>query len=258
METAMIKIDGVDFSYGKMHVIRGISLDIGRGEILGILGPNGAGKSTLLQLLGGVLTPASGSISIDGRPVARMSARDMARRIAHVSQSPMAPLGFTCLEIVLMGRTPYLSPFGFESKDDVVKALSAMEETDCVRFASRRVDELSGGERQRVFLARAIAQDTEVLILDEPTTFLDIKHMGALRDALTQLNRKREATIVLALHDINLAAGMCGRICLMKDGAIEADGAPSDVISEANIGRIFEANARVRMDESTGVPYCVV
>lgn len=258
MKAATIKIDGVHFSYGKNSVIHGISLDICRGEVLGILGPNGAGKSTLLQLIGGTLTPAAGSISIDERPMARMSARDIARRIAHVSQSPVAPMEFTCIEIVLMGRTPYLPPFGFESKDDVVRALAAMEETDCVKFASRKIDELSGGERQRVFLARAIAQDTKVLILDEPTTFLDIRHMGALRDTLTRLNSRRGTTIVLALHDINLAATMCSRICMMKDGRIEADGAPTDVISESNIRHIFEANARVRVDDFTKIPYCIV
>lgn len=254
MKAATIKIDGVHFSYGKNSVIHGISLDICRGEVLGILGPNGAGKSTLLQLIGGTLTPAAGSISIDERPMARMSARDIARRIAHVSQSPVAPMEFTCIEIVLMGRTPYLPPFGFESKDDVVRALAAMEETDCVKFASRKIDELSGGERQRVFLARAIAQDTKALILDEPTTHLDINHIQKIHSFL-RAQAVDGKTIVCALHDVPLAASLCDKNVMMKNGRIVKTGTPQEVLTIENISLAFDADVRVKTDPETGLPY---
>ncbi|MBT3182096.1 MAG: ABC transporter ATP-binding protein [Deltaproteobacteria bacterium] len=254
----ILEIKQLSFSYGKSIVIDDISFDIRDASIVGILGPNGAGKSTLINLLSGTNAPDAGSILIDGDDLKSIPYRTLAKRVAVVPQMSSSPFAFTSLEIVLMGRTPYISPYGFESKDDIDIAIDAMKKTDCYEFASRNIDELSGGERQRVLLARALAQNPRILMLDEPTTFLDIKHISALKNTLLKLNHDGGLTIICALHDLNIASSICDHIILLKDGSIEAAGTPDEVISRPIIERVFDTSVHIEKDPTTGQPYFLI
>jgi len=223
--------------------------------VLAIVGPSGAGKSTLINLLSGTIKPRAGSILLDGRSIGDIPHRELARNISVVPQMATTPFGLSTLEIVLMGRTPYISPFGFESKDDIDIALDAMRQTDCYEFRSRGMHELSGGERQRVLVARAIAQKPKILMLDEPTTFLDIRHVSELVGMLRRLHADNGITIVCALHDLNIATSICNRIVLMKNGAMEANGAPAEIIDSATIRRVFDTDVHIAKDPGSGRPY---
>ena len=247
----------VRFAYGDAEVLRGVSLAIDPGEIVGIVGPNGAGKSTLLRLLAGLLAPRGGSVLLGDRPVAGIRPAELARIAAFVPQESRFPFPFRALELVLMGRAAHLPAFGFESRGDVAIARAAMERTDCAAFAGRPIDELSGGERQRVILARALAQEPRILLLDEPTAFLDIRHQVGLHRALAEDSRRRGTTVVAAMHDLNLAAAFCRRIVMLADGAVAADGSPADVFTAETVRAVFGADVAVGRDEATGRPYCL-
>lgn len=252
-----IRLEEVAFSYGKTEVLRGISLSIRAGEVVGIVGQNGAGKSTLLRIMGGMLAPSRGSATIGGAEISRMRPSERARRIALMPQESRIPFSYKTVEVVLTGRAPYLPAFGFESPADVAIAEDAMEKTDCARFAGRPIDTLSGGERQRVILARAIAQKTGLLLLDEPTAFLDIRHQADLHAVLSELNSKENLTVIAAMHDLNLASAYCRRIIMLKGGRVAADGTPREVFTEENIRTVFDASVSVGVDPATGGTYIV-
>lgn len=243
----MLNLSNISFSYSGIPAIQGISLDVMTGDVIGILGPNGAGKSTLIKLINGSLRPTEGSISIDGSDIGEISIRERAKTMATLGQGAKAPFGFTALEIVLMGRTPYVSALGFESKSDIEIAMEAMRKTDSIDFMHRRIGQLSGGEKQRVFLARALAQQPKMLILDEPTTFLDIRHTAQLKALIGELNGDG-ITFICALHDINLAASMCNRLVLMKEGRVHVTGKSQDIINKANIDETFGVDIRIATD----------
>ncbi len=252
----MIRLDDIHFSYDEIPVLGGVDIEISHGEIVGVMGANGTGKSTLLKLMSGALTPTRGKIVLLGEELSLLSAKQRARRIAIVPQESNIPFSFSALEIVLMGRAPYLPPFGFESKGDVRQAHAAMERTDCIELADRDINTLSGGERQRVILARALAQCPELLLLDEPTSFLDIRHTAEFTDVLRKLNRTSGITIVCAIHDLNLAASFCHRIIFIKDGGVIADGDVGEIIDRDIIRNAFDIDVHVGFDEETGTPYC--
>ena len=252
-----MEIRDLSFSYPGRQALSGISLTIGEGEIVGIVGPNGSGKSTLLKAMAGIFPPASGSVSLGGAPLAAMKPRERAQSIAFVPQESGTPFSYRALEVVLMGRAPHLPAFGFESARDVAIARGAMEKTDSLQFAQRPIDELSGGERQRVIIARALAQESPILILDEPTAALDIRHQSGLHAILAEENRARGTTIVAAMHDLNLAAAFCGRIVMLRDGCIAADGTPEELFTAETIGRVFDAEVIVGRDEGSGRSYCL-
>ena len=252
-----IKLIEVGFSYGSSEVLRGLSLYIGRGDIVGVVGQNGAGKSTLLRITGGALAPSSGSASLCGAEISKMKASDRAKKIALMPQESRIPFSYSAVEVVLAGRAPHLPAFGFESRRDEEIALEAMEKTDCAQFADRPVDSLSGGERQRVMLARAIAQKTGVLLLDEPTAFLDIRHQAAIHALISKLSEEEELTIVAAMHDLNLAAAFCRRIVMLKDGSVFAEGAPEEVLTEDTIRAVFDVDVTVGKDPATDKFYIV-
>lgn len=253
----MIKIYNITFSYDRGPVIKDLSLAVHSGSWLGIIGPNGAGKTTLINLISGSLTKQSGKIEIDNKNISLYSRREMARRIAVVAQTNPFAFSFTALEVVLMGRSPYLKKFGFETCADLEIARTAMEKTDTYQFKNRPIDELSGGERQRVFIARALAQQPKILLLDEPTTFLDIKHQLGIMDILLDLNKREGLTIISAIHDINLAISYCGEIGILYDGKIHRRGVPADVITYANLKETFGAEVYVGINELNGMPYYV-
>jgi iron complex transport system ATP-binding protein len=192
--------------YGERAVLHGVSLAVEPGEMLAIVGPNGAGKSTLLRLLGGSLKPWQGTVELLGAPLASFERRALARRLAFVGQENSVAFSFTVLEVVLMGRAPYLGSFHFESRGDLMLAREALERFDLLALATRPIQELSGGERKRVFLARALAQEPRVALLDEPTAHLDLRHVAEIFARFGELRAERDLSVVATLHDLNAAA----------------------------------------------------
>lgn len=246
-----IAVDAVTFGYGGAAVLRDVSCAIGRGEFVGIIGPNGSGKSTLLKLMSGYLQPASGRVCIDGGPVERLSRAALGRLIGVMPQDTAVALPFTVMEMVLLGRTPHGAGFAFEDEGDLAAARRAMERTDTLALAARRVTELSGGERQRVILARALAQEPQILLLDEPAAFLDIRHEVEMYDLLRDLQREG-MTVVSVLHDLNIAALYCDRLVLLADGRVAGAGAPAEVITYQMLTEVYGTEVYVAMNDVTG------
>lgn len=215
--TTSVQLDNVTFAYQPGRpVLRDISLTVEAGTFLAVVGPNGAGKSTLIHLLAGLLKPQSGTISIDRRDIRSLSRRRLSEKVALVQQEFVPVFGFSVSEVVLMARIPYYSQLGFERQVDRQIVADALEMTDTTQFASRPLVSLSGGERQRVFIARALAQDTPIMLLDEPTSFLDLRHQVATYDLLKSVQQERGRTIVAITHDINLAAQYCDQVLLLR------------------------------------------
>jgi iron complex transport system ATP-binding protein len=235
----MIEIKNLNVAYGPRLVLKNISLDVKTGETLALLGPNGSGKSTLIRALSGVAPTASGRLCLAGRDLAGLDAAKRARLMAVVPQTVSLPPAFTVWEMVLLGRTPYLNFLGQISAKDEEIARGALAKVDALSFAERRVGELSGGEQQRVLLARALAQATPVLLLDEPTTHLDLQHQIGLLELVRNLAREENLTVVIALHDLNLAARYADRVALIVDGEIKALGTPKEVLQPEMISAIY-------------------
>ncbi|HZP48681.1 MAG TPA: ABC transporter ATP-binding protein [Vicinamibacterales bacterium] len=239
----------VSFSYGPARagrdVLDDVSVAVPRGAIVGLLGPNGSGKTTLLRILAGTLAPARGAVTLDGRPIAAMSRVELARRIAVVPQETHATFDFTALEIVLMGRYPHLGAFQLEGADDIRIARDALRATGTDAFEARAFATLSGGEKQRVVIAGALAQASDVLLLDEPTASLDIGYQFDIVDLLVRLNADRGTTMVVSTHDLNLAAALCGELVMIRDGAVIARGATADVLTPANVRALYGVEAEI-------------
>lgn len=237
---SLVKVDNLTFRYRPdEQVLRDLSFEVPAGSFLGIAGPNGAGKSTLLNLLAGFLGASSGTIDIDGRAVRSYKPRELARKVAVVRQEFVPPFGFSVVETVAMARLPYLAGMAFESESDRHAVYEAMEATDTLRFAERQLGQISGGERQRVFIARALAQDTPILLLDEPTSFLDLKNQVGIFDLLRKMQIDRGKTIIAVTHDVNLAAQYCDTILLLGSDATSLLGSTQDVLSLESIQRTF-------------------
>ena len=244
-----LSAEHVRFSYHRgADVVCDVSLAVGRGEMLAVAGPNGSGKSTLLGLLSGVAAPSAGQVLLDGHDLRTVDRREVARSIAVVPQDATMTFPFTVAETVLMGRAPHRGRFGLESPHDIVVAERAMERTGVLEFAGRAVTELSGGERQRVVIARALAQEPRILLLDEPTTHLDLRHATAVLDLLAELNATDGVAIVAVLHDLTSAALHFGRIAFLRGGRLVAEGSPADIVEESMIRRVFDVDVRVRRD----------
>lgn len=236
----MITCHQLAFSYGGSLAIHGLSCAIPTGQLIGLLGPNGSGKSTLIKLLAGLLVPQSGVVTMDHVPVAALSARARAQRMAYVPQETQIPFPLRARDVVALGRLPYQSSFGWETAADrriIDEALRAM---DAMALADRPIHDLSGGERQRIYLARALAQTPAVLFCDEPTTHLDLHHQVAYLELLTHQCRARGTTIVMALHDLLLAARYCDRVLILCDGRLHAIGPPAEVLTVATMREVFQ------------------
>lgn len=231
--------DAVSAGYGARVVLRECTVSVGRGEVLAIVGPNGAGKSTLLRCLAGLLRPSSGSVRLDGVDIAALPRRGLARRIAVVPQIFDTLFPFTVREVVGLGRTARLGPFGGASREDAVAVDRAIADLDLIDLAARRIDRLSGGERQRAVLAMALAQESDVLLLDEPTVHLDPAHQVAMLRLIRELACARGFAVVAVLHDLNLAASMATRLAVLADGRIVCDAAPETVINAELIRDVF-------------------
>ena len=225
--TSVIQVNQVSFGYSPQRlVLNRIDIGVRPGAFLAVAGPNGAGKSTLVKIMAGMLRPQSGAVVLEGRDLRSYGARELARRIAVVRQEFVPAFGFSVFETVLMARTPHFGQWGFESREDRDRAAKALELTDTARFALRPLGSLSAGERQRVFIARALAQDTPILLLDEPTSFLDLKHQVAIYDLLKSIQQETATTIVAVTHDINLASQYCDEALLLYPPARADDSSP--------------------------------
>jgi cobalamin transport system ATP-binding protein len=229
---------------GKRLVVDRVSLELDRGEWLAIIGPNGAGKSSLLKALAGVV-PAVGRIEIDGVAVDRMRARERARRVAMVAQNPVVPDAISVAEYALLGRTPHLTRFAMEGRRDEERVAEALDALGIGGLAGRHVSTLSGGERQRVLIARALVQDTGVLMLDEPTTSLDIGHQQDVLELVDDLRRERGISVITTLHDLTLASRYADRLLLLVDGRTEAEGTATEVLTDEHLSRFYGAQVTV-------------
>jgi cobalamin transport system ATP-binding protein len=249
--SAVLEARALHFRYGTVPTLDGVSLSLAAGEMVGVIGPNGSGKSTLLRLLSGVLTPRTGDILLMDRPLRSYSRRDIARRIAVVPQETLIEFPFSVTEVVLMGRSPHLGGFAFEGDRDLQVARQAMQRTGVLELQHRSIHELSGGERQRVVLARALTQEADVMLLDEPAAFLDIRHQVEIYDLLDDL-RGEGKSIITVLHDLNLATLYCDRVVLLKAGCVVAAGRPAEVITYRTVRDVYETEVYVDVNDITG------
>jgi len=250
----MIEVNSISFRYHEDWVLQNISFRVEKGEFVGVIGPNGSGKTTLLKILYRLLAPQKGEILFELIPLKKMDQTDIAKRVAVVAQETHLLFPFTVLETVLMGRSPYLKNLVFESEKDLEIAKKAMEWTKILPFSERPLDELSGGERKRVFIARALAQEPEVILLDEPTANLDIHHQIDFLDLIVALNRERGLTIVMASHDMNMASEFCDRLILLQGGRIYQMGTPEEVITRENIENVYGCEVWIDQHPISGMP----
>lgn len=232
--------------------LRDVDVAVEAGGSLALVGPNGSGKTTILRLACGELTPSAGRIEVCGLDPQRCSRREFARRVAVVAAHATVGFGYTVEEVVLMGRAPWMDGYALESEEDVAIARAAMDAMDVSSLAHRVFDSLSSGERQRAAVARALAQQPELVLLDEPAAFLDIKHQVELYDVLLERSRTDGLTVVSVLHDLNLAALYFSKVAMLKSGRIFAQGAPDDVITYANVREVFETDVYVDRNDLTG------
>ena len=253
-----LRLDKVSLGYDKRTVLHDISLEASPGEILGIIGPNGSGKSTLIRGITRLISPYSGQISLDGHKIATMSHSDLARLVAVVPQNPILPELFTAFEVVLMGRTPHLGLFKYEGGKDLAIVRRAMEVTQTFAFAERRIGELSGGERQRLTIARALAQEPKVILLDEPTAHLDINYQIETLDLTRQLCTEQQLIVVITLHDLNLAAQYCDRLVMLNNGKIHCHGLPKAVINAQTIKEVYGAEVYVYPHPVNNLPATLI
>jgi iron complex transport system ATP-binding protein len=233
-------------------VLHRVSAEIPRGSIVGILGPNGSGKTTLLRLLSGTRRPTEGQVLLEGRPLHRLSRRAVAQRMAVVPQETQLAFEYTVLEMVLMGRHPHLGLFELEGPSDFAVAREALRTTGTAPLEDRRFSTLSGGEKQRVVIAAALAQSSEILLLDEPTASLDLAYQLEVASLVTRLNRERGVTLVISTHDLNLAASVCSEVVMLREGHVIAAGATQDVVTPDNIRELYDVQADVHTHEATG------
>lgn len=249
--------EGVSIAYGQTVVVRDLDLEIPTGAFTALVGPNGSGKSTILRALAGLLKPTAGTVRLDGQPLAVLSTRDVARRVGVLAQGPVAPEGLTVEALVRQGRYPHRSLFGRWSARDDEACAEALELTGTGNLAHRTLDRLSGGQRQRAWIAMALAQETPILLLDEPTTFLDLAHQIEVLELVSDLVTSRGKTIVAVLHDLNQAARHADHVVMLKEGEIAAAGRPEAVIDAGTIEHVFGVGVTVMADPVTGTPMCV-
>jgi len=250
----VLQVRQVSFSYeaGNGFSLRDVSLTVERGALTGLLGPNGCGKTTLLKLMAGVLWPEQGTIAFAGRRLTDIARRELARHVAVVPQETHPAFDYRVIEMVLMGRHPHLGAFALEGPDDLAIAHDALAATGTAHLAARAYMSLSGGEKQRVVIASALAQQPEVLLLDEPTASLDLAYQLEVAALLSRLNRERGVTIVLATHDLNLAASICGTLVLVREGRVLAQGATEAVLNGDTIRELYDVDAEVRFHDRSG------
>ncbi|MGV9192908.1 ABC transporter ATP-binding protein [Microbacterium sp. MC2] len=249
-----LQAEGVTLAYGDRTVIDELDLQVPTGAVTAIIGANGCGKSTLLRALGRLISPRAGHVVLDGKDVRTRPSREIARTLGLLPQSPSAPEGIAVADLVGRGRHPHQRLMARWTARDYEVVAQALADTGTTDLADRPVDELSGGQRQRVWIAMALAQETDILLLDEPTTFLDVAHQVEILDLLHDLNRDRGTTVVMVLHDMNLAARYADHVFAMREGRVVASGAPQEVMTTALIREVFDLHCEVIADPVSGTP----
>jgi len=257
VEQVILKIQNVECSYDSAKVLKDINFEVKSGDFVGIIGPNGSGKTTLLRSMSRTLKPRVGTVLLDGKDVFALDAKEVAKNLAVLSQTAAEPLMFTALEVVLMGRTPHLKWLQKEGKKDYAIVKNAMRTTNSWQIADRIFTELSSGEKQRVMIARALAQTPRVLLLDEPTTHLDINNQVEILNLIKDLSKKGKLTVIAVFHDLNLAAQYCDYLILLHLGKIESIGAPAAVLMPENIKHVYKMDVLAKKHPITGLPYLI-
>jgi iron complex transport system ATP-binding protein len=252
MTNTILKLEDVSFAYDHDPVVKNLSLQVEAGEFIGVLGPNGSGKSTLLKLLAGILKPDSGNVRFRDKELLDYKRKILAKSIAWLPQEHAMAFSFQVAEIVLMGRHPYLSPMTFEGQNDFDIADRAMRTTETTHLSTRQFSDISGGEKQRVMVACAITQEPEVMLLDEPTTALDIKYQLEILNILQRLNRNDGMTLILAMHDLQLASKYCRRLILIDNGNIIKQGSPEEVLQKEILESVYGVKLKIVRDPEDG------
>jgi iron complex transport system ATP-binding protein len=252
-----IETKNLSLSYGETLIINELNLTIPKGEITVFIGANGCGKSTLLRSIARLLKPKTGAVLLEGQTIAKLSTKEVAKKMAILPQSPTAPEGLTVLQLVKQGRYPHQSWLKQWSEEDEHKVNNALQATRLEHLKERTVDSLSGGQRQRAWIAMTLAQDTEVILLDEPTTYLDMTHQIEILDLLYELNETQNRTVVMVLHDLNLACRYAHNIVALKDQKVYAQGKPEHVINCSLVKNVFGMDCEVTMDPLFGTPLCI-
>jgi iron complex transport system ATP-binding protein len=248
-----LKVKDVEFSYGSVHVLKDVSIELAASEMLGVVGPNGAGKSTLLRCIDRILSPQKGCILLDERDIKKMSRMELAKKIGYIPQSASQVFPATVFDTVLMGRRPHLG--WRSSEEDTEMVLETLQMLNIEDLAMRDINELSGGQQQKVFIARALTQEPDVLLLDEPTSNLDIRHQLEVMDIIKNIVREKQISAIMAIHDLNLAARYTDRIIMMNGGTIFAAGEPFSVLTTKNIKQAY--GVEVEVNDHGGRPYIV-
>jgi iron-siderophore transport system ATP-binding protein len=252
-----LRVSGLHLSYGEQPIISDLDLAVPPGRITAVVGANACGKSTLLRALARLLAPRQGAVRLDGRELHTIPTRELARRLGILPQSPVAPEGLTVIDLVTRGRSPHQTWWRQWSRADEEAVHRALRATGMTGLADRPVDRLSGGQRQRAWIAMAVAQDTTVLLLDEPTTYLDVAHQIDVLDLITDLNRREDRTVVMVLHDLNQACRYADHIIAMKSGRIVAEGAPAAVITAPAVAEVFDLRCQVITDPVSRTPMVI-
>lgn len=252
-----IVTENLKVGYGRELIVDGLDLTIPDSKITCIIGPNGCGKSTILKTIARILKPAGGAVLLDGKAIHSQPTRTIAQKVAILAQSPHTPEEMTVKDLVSYGRAPYQKGFGQLTNKDWEMVHWALEETNLLEFADRYVHSLSGGQRQRVWIAMSLAQDTDILLLDEPTTYLDLAHQLDVLQVLEKLNKKQNKTIVMVLHDLNHAARFSNYLVALRDGQIVKAGTPSQVMTNEVLRDVFDIDAKIVQDPNTLKPACL-
>ncbi|MGL5641838.1 MAG: ABC transporter ATP-binding protein [Paraclostridium sp.] len=247
----------LNISYGNIDIVKNLNLEIPKGKITTIIGANGCGKSTILKTLGRIITPKSGNIYINGKDLYKEKPTEIAKNMAILPQNPQAPSGLTVEELIAYGRFPHQKGFGKTNKEDKDIVAWAMEVTKISEFKDRNIDDLSGGQRQRAWIAMALAQETDILLLDEPTTYLDLAHQLEILSLLDDLNKNQGRTIVMVIHELNNASRFADHMIGIKKGSIVCEGNAEDVMTQANLKEIFNIDAEIVKDPRTKKPVCI-
>ena len=254
----MLSIQNILAGYGSNIVLHDVSLDVAPGEVVGLIGPNGSGKTTFLRVISGVLAPQSGQVLLEGQGLHQIGRQKLARTMAFLGQDLALDLSFSVRDVASMGRAPHLARLGRETKKDRRIVERAMALADVSHLADRPITETSGGERQRAFIAMCLAQEPRLLLLDEPTSHLDVGHQLAILDLIRKLNREASMTVVAVFHDLNLAAEYCDKLLMLNEGRAEALGPPEEVLTAERIRQVYRANVLVERNPISRRPHIVI